>query len=113
MARAQQSDWTPQRMCHSFVKFLSKFRYKVEGRQAGGPDRQKQERAPLLRRLHHKSHPLFLYVHRLPGHRFHHPGRVPLDKREGSVKGKLLLGGVFAPLRSPERLRTKTLEISR
>jgi hypothetical protein len=39
--------------------------------------------------------------------------RVPLDKREGSVKGELLLGGVFAPLRSPERLRTKTLEISR
>ena len=37
---------------------------------------------------------------------------VPLDKREGSVKGKLLLGGVFAPLVSPERLRTKALEIS-
>ncbi len=39
--------------------------------------------------------------------------RVALDKREGSVKGKLLLGGVFAPHVSPERSRTKTLEISR
>jgi hypothetical protein len=34
------------------------------------------------------------------------------DKSEGSVKGILILGGARAPLGSPERLRTKTLEIS-
>ena len=39
------------------------------------------------------------------------PG-VPLDKSEGSVKGIVILGGAKAPLVSPERLRTKTLEIS-
>src|ERR1700688_2211756 len=33
---------------------------------------------------------------------------VALDKREGSVKGKLLLGGVFASLRSPERFALDT-----
>jgi hypothetical protein len=38
---------------------------------------------------------------------------VPLDKSEGAVKDKLLLSVFFAPLFSPERLRTKTLEISR
>jgi hypothetical protein len=39
--------------------------------------------------------------------------RVPLDKSEGSVKGIVFLGGASAPLALPERLRTKTLEISR
>jgi hypothetical protein len=39
--------------------------------------------------------------------------RVPLDKSEGSVKGKDLLSSVGAPLALPERLRTKALEISR
>ena len=39
--------------------------------------------------------------------------RVPLDKREGSVKDKLVLCRAEAPLFSPERLRTKALEISR
>jgi hypothetical protein len=38
---------------------------------------------------------------------------VPLDKSEGSVKGIVVLGGAKAPLALPERLRTKTLEISR
>jgi hypothetical protein len=38
---------------------------------------------------------------------------VPLDKSEGNVKGKLLLCSAEAPLFSPERLRTKALEISR
>jgi hypothetical protein len=38
---------------------------------------------------------------------------VALDKREGSVKGKNILGSAEAPLALPERLRTKTLEISR
>ena len=40
-------------------------------------------------------------------------GRVALDKSEVSVKGVVLLGSAPAPLASPERLRTKTLEISR
>jgi hypothetical protein len=39
--------------------------------------------------------------------------RVPLDKSEGSVKGKDILCSAWAPLGLPERLRTKTLEISR
>jgi hypothetical protein len=38
---------------------------------------------------------------------------VRLDKSEGGVKGKRILGGAGAPLALPERLRTKTLEISR
>jgi len=38
---------------------------------------------------------------------------VPLDKREGSVKDKDILCRAEAPLALPERLRTKTLEISR
>jgi hypothetical protein len=38
---------------------------------------------------------------------------VPLDKREGSVKDKDILGSAEAPLALPERLRTKALEISR
>jgi len=38
---------------------------------------------------------------------------VPLDKSEGSVKGKNILGSAEAPLALPERLRTKALEISR
>jgi hypothetical protein len=38
---------------------------------------------------------------------------VPLDKSEGVVKGVVVLGGAQAPLASPEKLRTKTLEISR
>ena len=36
-----------------------------------------------------------------------------LDKSEGSVKGIIVLGSAEAPLALPERLRTKTLEISR
>jgi hypothetical protein len=40
-------------------------------------------------------------------------GRVPLDKSEGAVKGVEILGGAQAPPGLPERLRTKTLEISR
>jgi len=36
-----------------------------------------------------------------------------LDKREGSVKDKDILGSAEAPLALPERLRTKALEISR
>ena len=39
--------------------------------------------------------------------------RVPLDKSEGAVKDKNIPGSAGAPLFSPERLRTKTLEISR
>jgi hypothetical protein len=39
--------------------------------------------------------------------------RVPLDKNEGGVKGIVVLGSAEAPPFSPERLRTKTLEISR
>jgi hypothetical protein len=39
--------------------------------------------------------------------------RVLLDKREGSVKDKDILCRAEAPLFSPERLRTKALEISR
>jgi hypothetical protein len=39
--------------------------------------------------------------------------RVPLDKSEGCVKHKSILSVFFPPLVSPERLRTKTLEISR
>ncbi|MGD0793654.1 MAG: hypothetical protein ABR920_17975, partial [Terriglobales bacterium] len=39
--------------------------------------------------------------------------RVPLDKSEGSVKDKLILCSAEAPFFSPERLRTKALEISR
>jgi hypothetical protein len=38
---------------------------------------------------------------------------VPLDKSEGAVKGKDILGSAGAPLALPERLRTKDLEISR
>jgi hypothetical protein len=38
---------------------------------------------------------------------------VALDKREGSVKDKDILGSAEAPLALPERLRTKALEISR
>jgi hypothetical protein len=38
---------------------------------------------------------------------------VALDKSEGSVKSKVILCSAEAPLLSPERLRTKTLEISR
>ena len=47
---------------------------------------------------------------RVPHHRTK-PGA--LDKNEGSVKDKSILGSAEAPLFSPERLRTKTLEISR
>jgi hypothetical protein len=39
--------------------------------------------------------------------------RVRLDKSEGSVKDIVILGSAAAPLALPERLRTKTLEISR
>jgi hypothetical protein len=39
--------------------------------------------------------------------------RVPLDKNEGGVNGIVVLGSAETPLFSPERLRTKTLEISR
>jgi hypothetical protein len=39
--------------------------------------------------------------------------RVPLDKSEGTVKDIVVLGSAKAPLFLPERLRTKTLEISR
>jgi hypothetical protein len=39
--------------------------------------------------------------------------RVPLDKSEVGVKDKVPLSVFFPPLVSPERLRTKTLEISR
>jgi hypothetical protein len=35
---------------------------------------------------------------------------VPLDKSEGSVKGKVLLGGAGAPFFCQRGLRTKTLE---
>ena len=35
--------------------------------------------------------------------------RVPLDKSEGSVKGKVVLCSAWAPLALPERLRTKAL----
>jgi hypothetical protein len=38
---------------------------------------------------------------------------VPLDKSEGGVKDKSVLSVFFPPFVSPERLRTKTLEISR
>jgi len=38
---------------------------------------------------------------------------VPLDKSEGGVKDKNILSVFLAPLVLPERLRTKTLEISR
>ncbi|MFZ0817173.1 MAG: hypothetical protein WAM78_16755 [Candidatus Sulfotelmatobacter sp.] len=38
---------------------------------------------------------------------------VPLDKSEGGVKDKNILSVFLAPLALPERLRTKTLEISR
>jgi predicted alpha/beta-hydrolase family hydrolase len=38
---------------------------------------------------------------------------VALDKSEVSVKGIVILGGAQAPPGLPERLRTKTLEISR
>jgi len=38
---------------------------------------------------------------------------VPLDKSEGTVKDIVILGGAQAPLALPERLRAKTLEISR
>jgi len=43
----------------------------------------------------------------------HHSTGVPLDKSEGTVKGKDILGSVEALHTLPERLRTKTLEISR
>jgi hypothetical protein len=39
--------------------------------------------------------------------------RVPLDKREGSVKDKLVPCSAEAPLFRQRGLRTKTLEISR
>ena len=39
--------------------------------------------------------------------------RVGLDKSEGAVNGKNILGSAGAPLALPERLRTKALEISR
>ena len=38
---------------------------------------------------------------------------VPLDKSEGGVKDKSILSVFLAPFFLPERLRTKTLEISR
>ena len=38
--------------------------------------------------------------------------RVALDKSEGSVKGIVVLGGASSTAAAPERLRTKTLEIS-
>jgi hypothetical protein len=38
---------------------------------------------------------------------------APIDKSEGAVKDKNILGSAEAPLGLPERLRTKTLEISR
>jgi hypothetical protein len=38
---------------------------------------------------------------------------VPLDKSEGGVKDKNIVAGVFGTAFLPERLRTKTLEISR
>jgi hypothetical protein len=38
---------------------------------------------------------------------------VPLDKSEGSVKGKDFLRGAMSTAFLPEGLRTKTLEISR
>jgi|SRR5713226_8929275 len=38
---------------------------------------------------------------------------VGLDKSEGAVKDKNILGSAVAPLALPERLRTKALEISR
>jgi hypothetical protein len=41
------------------------------------------------------------------------PRRVPLDKHEDFVKDIDILGGAQAPPVSPERLRTKALEISR
>jgi hypothetical protein len=40
-------------------------------------------------------------------------GGCPFDKSEGGVKDKLLLSVFFPPFVLPERLRTKTLEISR
>ena len=42
-----------------------------------------------------------------------HSWRVSLDKSEGAVKDKNILGSAVAPLALPERLRTKALEISR
>ena len=39
--------------------------------------------------------------------------RVAIDKSEGAVKDKNILGSAVAPLALPERLRTKALEISR
>jgi hypothetical protein len=39
--------------------------------------------------------------------------RVRLDKSEGSVNDIVIPGSAGAPLALPERLRTKTLEISR
>src|ERR1700733_9066424 len=48
------------------------------------------------------------------GHRYLFTGhRVPLDKSEGGVKDKSILSVFLAPFFLPERLRTKTLEISR
>ena len=47
-----------------------------------------------------------------PGESLKH-SRVPLDKSEGSVKGIVILGGASSTAAAPERLRTKTLEISR
>ncbi len=45
---------------------------------------------------------------------FFSPERLrTIDKSEGSVKDKLILGSAEAPFFSPERLRTKALEISR
>jgi hypothetical protein len=43
----------------------------------------------------------------------HPSGELALDKSEGSVKGVVVLGGAMSTAGSPERLRSKTLEISR
>jgi hypothetical protein len=38
------------------------------------------------------------------------PQRVALDKSEGGVKDKVILGGAMSTAFLPERLRTKTLQ---
>ena len=48
-----------------------------------------------------------------PGCRLQLLLRVPLDKSEGSVKGIVIRGSAMSTATLPERLRTKTLEISR
>jgi hypothetical protein len=51
---------------------------------------------------------------RKPGPELSLQSRVPLDKNEGGVKDKLVLSVFLPPLfAARERLRTKTLEISR